>query len=245
MTGKERTEMILTNLDHVKGREIKGSLGLVFGYAAVSSPKKGKRSMTIGGESWPWADTPDHFEALFREAEKNLVGSALEMGADAVIKIEAKLSRDDQGHPEMVLVGTAVSLSSARPAEGGGPEEAKGPPEAEEERGIHITIDGESAAWKMDPSTATKDVLRMLKQREGQSQTPEQVTKGPEDAELQGLADVMGISFERAQQLCSVGLSTPELIAAAELKQLLSLPNMNPTQARIMKSRAKELLAGK
>jgi len=236
--------MIVTNLDHVKGADIKESLGLAFGYAAVTSAKKGKRSVSMGDESWPWADTPDHFEALFREAEKNLIGSALEMGADAVIKIEARLSRDPQGNPEMLLVGTAIKLhgDKGEVAEADG---AEAPPAKDEKEGIHITIDGESASWEMDTSTARKDVLRMMKQRDLRSEVPEPVKKDRKDADLRSLAEVMGISFERAQQLSAAGLFEPEQIAEADPKVLLSLPNMNPTQARIIRSRAKELLAEK
>ncbi len=236
--------MIVTNLDHVKEAEIKESLGLAFGYAAVTSTKKGKRSVPMGGEPWPWAETPDHFEALFREAERTLVSSALDMGADAVIKIEARLSRDPQGNPEMLLVGTAVRLLKGND----GPAktvEAEVPSQKEEKEGIHITIDGKSAAWEMDASTARKDLLRMMKQRDLRSEVTEPSKKDPGEAELHSLADVMGISFERAQQLNNIGLLTPELIAEADLKMLLTLPNMNPTQARIIRSRAKELLSVK
>jgi uncharacterized protein YbjQ (UPF0145 family) len=238
------TSMIVTNLDHVKGADIKESLGLAFGYAAVTSAKKGRRSVSMGGESWPWADTPDHFEALFREAEKTLIGSALEMGADAVIKIEARLSRDPQGNPEMLLVGTAVRLLGEKGGSGK-TGETEIPPDKDQKEGIHITIDGESAAWEMDTSTARKDVLRMMKQRDPSPEGPGPGRKGPMEADLQSLAEVMGISFERAQQLSAAGLFEPEQIAKADLKVLLSLPNMNPTQARIIRSRAKELLAVK
>ena len=227
--------MILTNLNIVPGRRIESTLGMAYGYASVKR-KGGKPILDEGGKETPWKDSSRDFEALFREAEVSLRASCESLGGDAVVKEEGKLSRDASGNPEMVLMGTAVKLSEEgvelRIEEG---ERTK----AEEEGAISVKFDGEKAEWSTPQATTpTMDVLKKIRER------GEKDVGGYKDdsRRIFALAKEVGISQERARLLIDSKFDTIEKIAKAGVGDISAIEGINPTQARIIRKKAQEML---
>ncbi|MBN1390357.1 MAG: heavy metal-binding domain-containing protein [Candidatus Thermoplasmatota archaeon] len=229
--------MILTNLNIIPGRRIEETLGIAYGYASVKEKEEGRPMIDSSGKGIPWKDTSEDFEVLFREAEARLTSSCTFLGGDAVIKVEGKLSRDGSGNPEMLLMGTAVKLT--------GMEVFTSPPaekaEVQEDAGdaISIKFDGETMSWKPPQATnPTVDVLRKMRGR------TERDTEDRDDAEsLIVLAREAGISQERMKLLIDGGLDTLEKIAQKPVADISTIEGINPTQARIINKKARQMLS--
>lgn len=226
--------LILTNLSMVPGRRIERSLGIAYGFASVSDMDGGKWLMDSKGKRWPWADSPEHFEALFQEAEKNLEESGERKGGDAVVKVEGKLSRDASGNPEMLLMGTIVKLIQETPGSG----DAR----SQEQSGdsISFQVDGEEMAWKPpQASTPTMDVLKKMKER-----GVKEVKEYRDDSkQILSIAQEVGMPQERAKLLMDGGFDTIEKIAEASPGDISAIEGINPTQARIIRKKAKERMS--
>ncbi|MEA3557661.1 MAG: heavy metal-binding domain-containing protein [Candidatus Thermoplasmatota archaeon] len=214
--------MILTNLSTVPGKKIDRTMGLAVGFATVSGEKKEEWTMEDNGEKWPWADTSQHFETLFRMAEKRLVSSGKKLGGDAVIKVEGKLSRSDNGRPEILLVGTIVKIAGE-----------------EEEGGVSINVDGHTSRWEPPSATPNTDELKMLKGRGREKEGPRKEGK---DIIIEFGRDI-GLPAERMEMLFHAGFRSLEDLSKASVKEITSVEGVNPTQARLIKKRASWLLS--
>ena len=103
--------MLLSTIDHVPGREIAQSLGLVTG-SVVTSKHFGKDFMAgmktiVGGELKGYTEM---LEDARRIAMERLIAQATALGADAVIGIRLTSSAVMQGAAEVTAYGTAVKL---------------------------------------------------------------------------------------------------------------------------------------
>lgn len=214
--------MIVTNLGNVPGKTIEKTMGLAFGF---SSARKGKgKDLVIhrSGQEMKWSDKPEHFELLFRSAEERLVASARDLGGDAVIKVEGRLSRSDDGIPEMMLIGTAVAT-----VEGD-----------EDEAGVSIKYDGEESTWESPAATPDIDLLKRSKGR------GERIGKRMDDDEglIIGIGDEIGLPRDRMELLFHAGFRKLEDLSDASIKEITSVDGINPTQARLIKRISKEKL---
>ncbi|MGA1847695.1 MAG: heavy metal-binding domain-containing protein [Thermoplasmatota archaeon] len=241
---KEKASPILTNLDRVPGRRIMDTLGMVYGYASVRKNGKGKPVLKLEGEEIGWLETAENIEALLREAEAQLARSGMEMGSDAVVKLEGKLTRNDQGLPEMLLMGTAVKLDPAGDEETvpveGGEEEDKAEVSREEGDSITFQIDGEEVNWK-PPQATTPRIEALKKMRE---RGVKEIRSYDEDrGSILTLAQDIGIPLERAKLLIENGFDKLSKIAGASTKEITVVEGINPTQARIIRQKARDMLA--
>lgn len=103
--------MLLSTIDHVPGREIEQSLGLVTG-SVVTSKHFGKDFMAgmktlVGGEIKGYTQM---LEDARRIAIERLQAQAVALGADAVIGVRLTSSAVMQGAAEVTAYGTAVKL---------------------------------------------------------------------------------------------------------------------------------------
>lgn len=223
--------LIITNLNMVPGRRIERPLGIAYGFASVSEKDGGKWMMDCTGKRWPWADSPEHFEALFQEAERNLEISGRKKGGDAVVKVEGKLSRDSSGNPEMLLLGTVVKLmQESNEMKEIEPQDQKGD-------SISFQVDGEEMTWKPPQATTpTSDVLKKMKER-GVKEIKEY---RDEKKQILKLTQDIGIPQDRARLLIDGGFDTLAKIADASPRDISAIEGINPTQARIIRKKAKE-----
>jgi hypothetical protein len=221
----------------VPGRRIERALGIAYGFASVSDKDGGKWMIDDEGKRWPWADSSEHFEALFQEAERNLEASGKKKGGDAVVKIEGRLSRNASGDPEMLLMGTVVKLFPEIP----GVEEGAKPLDVEEESGdsISFQVDGEEMTWKSPQATTpTKDVLKKMRER-----GVKEVKDYRDDRkQILNIAQEIGMPKERAKMLIDGGFDTIRKIAEASPGNISKIEGINPTQARIIRKKANERL---
>lgn len=103
--------MILSTIDHVPGKEIEQSLGLVTG-SVVTSKHFGKDFMAgmrtlVGGEIKGYTEMLDDARRI---ATERLQAQAAALGADAVIGVRMTSSAVMQGAAEVTAYGTAVKL---------------------------------------------------------------------------------------------------------------------------------------
>ncbi len=239
---KEKGSLILTNLDRVPGRRIMNTLGMAYGYASVQKKGKGKPVLKLQEEERGWFGTAENFQDLLREAEAQLARSGREMGADAVVKLEGKLSRNDQGLPEMLLMGTAVKLYPAGDGEKVQEEwgEDKAVESEEEGDSISFQIDGKEVNWK-PPQATTPRIEALKKMRE---RGVKEVRSYDEDrGSILTLAQDIGIPLERAKLLIENGFDKLSRIANASTKEITAVEGINPTQARIIRQKARDMLA--
>ncbi|MFO8051393.1 MAG: helix-hairpin-helix domain-containing protein [Thermoplasmatota archaeon] len=213
--------MIITNLNGVPGRTIERTIGLAFGLASVTGEKKEGVILDDEGKEWPWADTPKHYETLFRLAEERLASSGAKLGGDAVINADGKLSRSDTGWPEVMLIGTAVKL------------------EEEDEGGVSVNMDGEGMEWEPPSATPEIEKLKKLKGRGRSSDTGDIDNK---DRILQMGADI-GVGRERMELLFHAGFRTLQDLSTASTREITSVEGINPTQARLIRKMAKEMIS--
>ena len=104
--------MLLSTIDHVPGREIVQSLGLVTG-SVVTSKHFGKDFMAgmktiVGGELKGYTEM---LEDARRIAIERVQTRASALGADAIVGIRLTSSAVMQGAAEVTAYGTAVKLS--------------------------------------------------------------------------------------------------------------------------------------
>ena len=102
--------MLLLNIDHVPGREMK-ALGIVKG-TVVQSKNFGKDFMAgmktlVGGEITGYTEMLVEARQI---ATKRMVDEANAMGADAIVNIRFGSSAVMQGAAEVIAYGTAVKL---------------------------------------------------------------------------------------------------------------------------------------
>jgi transcription termination factor NusA len=230
--------LILTNLDRVPGIKVLSTLGIAYGYASIKELDGAKWLIDGEGKKRPWTDDPEHFDALFKEAELRLARSGKKMGSDAVIKVEGKLSRDLNGLPEMLLMGTGVILEGRS---SGMRNEKKISPPSEEDQdgsGVSVQVDGEKIEWSSpQASTPTMDVLKKLKDRDRK----ETDLYEDDSRSILSIAQEIGIPLDRARLLMENGFDTLDGIAKAEIKELSSIEGINPTQARIIRNKARDI----
>jgi uncharacterized protein YbjQ (UPF0145 family) len=220
----------------VPGRRIETTLGIAYGYSSINDNDTGRWLMDSDGKEWPWADSPEHFEALFKEAERRLERSGEKMGGDAIIKVEGRLSRGPSGNPEMLLIGTAVKLIG----ENEGIKKDK--VSKEEGDSISFQVDGQEVAWKPPQATTpTMDVLKKIRERG----TREVEDYQDEKKMIISMAQEVGIPQERAKLLINAGFDTIEKIVNAAPSEMSAIEGINPTQARIIRKKAKEKEAEK
>jgi uncharacterized protein YbjQ (UPF0145 family) len=229
--------LILTNLNIVPGRRIETTLGIAYGYASVKKVKGGRPVLDVNGKETPWKDGSEDFEALFRAAEVRLRSSCGSLGGDAVVKVEGKLSRDGSGNPEMLLMGTAVKLSEEvaelEVEEGGKVKQANA------DGSISIKFDGEKTDWSTPQATTpTMDVLKKIRER-GEKEVGDYKD---DTRKILALAKDVGIPQERARLLIDSGFDNVEKIAKAGVGDISAIEGINPTQARIIRKKAQEML---
>ena len=232
--------MIVTNLNIIPGRRIEGTLGIAYGYASVKKKKGGKPVLDADVKELPWKDTSEDFEKLFREAEVRLIASGENLGGDAVVKVEGKLSRDTTGNPEMLLMGTVVTLSMSDIPSDIDEGEEEGEEEGAEE-GISLKFDGEKMSWKPPQATTpTMDVLKKIRER-----GVKDVGDYRDDTRrILQMAKEVGIPQDRARLLIEGGFDTPRKISEASVGEISEIDGINPTQARIIRKKAQEMNNG-
>lgn len=192
--------MIISNLDHIPEKGISRTLGLVIGYASSGSIDK---------------EGDELFAILFQKASRMLQKNAKDLSADAVLKVDGKITRSDEGIPEMLLVGTAVKLDEEK----------------------HRSSSEEESEMTMRPSNPTTEIVRMIRQRDLSDRLNKKKRK-----DIYDLADEIGISFDKAELLMENGFGTLESISDSASKDLSEINGINPTQARILIKKARELL---
>ena len=195
--------MIINNLDHVPGKKVGRILGITFGYA------RGKKN-----------DGKDSMERLFNEALDIMVHRGEDLSSDAILKVDGKITRDHEGRPEIMLIGTAVELVD------------KG-----EGKEISLSINGDSSNWTLPPATPTSDVVRMINDRSRNDRAREKERK-----DIYDLADEIGISYDKAKLLMDNDIKDLETISDTSSKDIAEIDGINPTQARILVKKARELL---
>jgi len=235
---KGRAAFTITNLDRVPGRKISHAMGMACGYACVKEKEDCKLLRKTDGGERKWSGTPEDFEALFREAESRLERSGRNMGCDAVIRLEGRLSLNDQGLTEILLLGTAVKLAISH--EGG--EETETPDDSKDEEGDNISfqIDGEEVNWK--PPQATTPRIEALKKMRDRG-VKDVKTYDEDRVSILAMAQEIGIPLDRAKLLIDNGFDKLTKIARASSKEITAIDGINPTQARIIRQKAREMLA--
>ena len=233
------SENTVTNLDRIPGREIIEIMGMVYGYVSVKRDGSGERYLETSDRKWPWAETPKHFEMLMKEGETRLRRSATERNADSVVGVEGRIQRGPNGDPEVVMMGTAVRTIQPRftkVKEEKLPEieeEEVAPSEQNEE--VAITIGDLSATWKPLTAIPSEDTKGREIKRRGRGQRSGELSP-------MELAHSMGISTERASRLISEGYVTIEDIAKAKHDEVTRIEGINPTQARLIIKKARDLV---
>ncbi len=159
------------------------------------------------------------FKRLYGTAEKKLLVACNDLGADAVMGVVASINRATSGDLDILLIGTAVSLDHV------------------EDEGMSITMDGKESEWSIPPASPSNEVVMMIRDRERSDRTKEKQRK-----DIYDLADDIGISYDRAKLLMDHGYKDLEDISETSSRDLASIEGINPTQARILKKRAREIL---
>ncbi len=159
------------------------------------------------------------FKRIYTTAEMKLLESGNELGADAVMGVVASINRATSGDLDILLIGTAVSLDPVI------------------EEGMSIILDGKESEWSIPPASPSDEVAMMIRDRERSDRTKEKQRK-----DIYDLADDIGISYDRAKLLMDNGYKDLEDISEASSRDLASIEGINPTQARILKKRAREIL---
>ncbi|MBN1539731.1 MAG: heavy metal-binding domain-containing protein [Candidatus Thermoplasmatota archaeon] len=235
---KEGCKLTITNLDRVPGRKITDTLGMAYGYACVKEKENGKVFQKLDGKERKWSETPEDFEALIREAESRLARSGKKMGADGVVRLEGRFSRNDHGLAEVHLMGTAVKLDISDEQEKE-TEALEGSKDAEGDS-ISFQIDGEEVNWK--PPQATTPRIEALKKMRDRG--IKDVRSYDEDkVSILAMAQEIGIPLDRAKLLIDNGFDRLTKLAEAGSKDISAVEGINPTQARIIRQKAREMLA--
>jgi hypothetical protein len=190
--------MIVSNLDHVPGKRTGPTIGIVFGYAKGSD---------------------ENIKEVFEKARKELVKHGGELSCDAILKVDGKITRDPDGKPEIMLVGTGVKLSE----EGAGK--------------VSVSIEGEEPDWSIGPTNPSTEVVRMMKERNREDKKTNKLKK-----DIYDLADEIGISYDKAKLLMEKGFDDLESISGSSPREMSDIDGINPTQARILIKKARELL---
>lgn len=104
--------MILTNIDHVPGRQIAEHYGLVQG-STIRAKNVGRDFVAslqniVGGELGGYTEL---LQESRDEAIQRMRQQAAELGADAVINVRFSTSSVAQGAAEILCYGTAVKLA--------------------------------------------------------------------------------------------------------------------------------------
>lgn len=162
----------------------------------------------------------DELGDLFIRAEAKLKKEAEEKGANAVLGAGGGISRDLEGNPEIFLIGTAVVLDAE-----------------EEHEGMSVTMNGQESQWTIPPANPSDEVVRLIKQRERSDRMKEK-----EKLDIYDLADEIGISYDRAKLLMDNGYKDLRDIAEATSRDIADIEGLNPTQARILRRKAREIL---
>ncbi|MFW3145733.1 MAG: helix-hairpin-helix domain-containing protein [Thermoplasmatota archaeon] len=230
--------MILTNLHRVPGSNITEVMGIAFGYSSVEGGSGEDWVVRDNGKEWPWSETPKHYEALFKTAEERLAASGRKLGADAVVKVEGKLTRSPEGRPEMTLMGTAVKLEKDGDLPSGSPPEPSTPDDDDDDEGISVKIDGVVTKWTPPPASPSLEALKKMK---GRGKKEER--KPDKGSQVLMIAQELGIPTSKAMLLIDAGFGSIEELAEASIKEITAVEGINPTQARLMRQKARELLA--
>ncbi|HHD15077.1 MAG TPA: heavy metal-binding domain-containing protein [Euryarchaeota archaeon] len=167
-------------------------------------------------------DYPAFVNGLFEEAERALLEKAEGLGADAILGVSAAVMAPSGKVREVLLLGTAVVLGVSSEEPG---------------HDISLSLGGNRLPWSQPPATPTSDVVRMIRQK-GRAERD----RGRKRKDIYDLADEIGISYDRAKILVDSGFENIDDIANASTRDLSVLEGINPTQARILKRRAQEIL---
>ena len=104
--------MLTINLDHVPGREITKTLGMVMGHARVQKDGRGRRFVGSNGKKWPWTDDSQHHEMLMQEGRSRLEEAGESLEANCILGVECRISRDADNLPEVIFIGTAAIVDT-------------------------------------------------------------------------------------------------------------------------------------
>ncbi len=218
--------MLTVNLDHIPGREITKTLGIVMGHARVQKDGRGRRFVGSNGKKWPWTDDAQHHEMLIQEGLSRLEEAGTSLQANCILGVECRISRGADNLPEVIFSGTAVIVMNR--------EEKLEMIYHESTGEVDVSIGGKKGKWVLPTAVGDGDKSEPARGRG-------QIIKKPEDP-ARDLAKRMGTSLEMASTLIENGLDCPEKIAELSPKELSKLVNMNPTQARLFREKAVEVV---
>ncbi|MCK5774457.1 MAG: heavy metal-binding domain-containing protein [Thermoplasmata archaeon] len=218
--------MLTVNLDHVPGREITKTLGMVIGHARVQKDGRGRRFVGTNGKKWPWTDDAQHHEMLIQEGMSRLEEAGESLQANCILGVECKISRDADNLPEVIFSGTAVIVEAR--------EEKLEMIYHESTGEVDVSIGGKKGKWVLPPAVGDDD-------KDEHARGRGQIIKKQDDP-ARDLAKRMGTSLEVASTLIKNGFDSPEKIAESSPKELSKLVNMNPTQARLFREKAVEVV---
>jgi uncharacterized protein YbjQ (UPF0145 family) len=230
MTGDDK--MIICTMDRVPGAGIGSILGIAYGCYRVQGERTGKWHVEDGDRTWPWAEDPEHYESLFRMAERSLRENAKSLGAEAVIGVRAHTDRDHLERPGIFLIGTAVRFlgtpevvigQEAAPVPDNTDDMETTPPQGI----VSIAFEGQRGQWA--PLEAVEKACQTKPASE-------------EGSCIMELANCLGISQDRALSLYRAGLRTVKDVASSNPPDLARICGLNPTQARILLESAKSAL---
>jgi len=111
-TAARPTDILMDNTDHVTGREVTQSLGLVKGHTIyaiwLGKDISALMRLILGGELTEYTEMMGRARAV---ALKRMLEEAAELGADAVINIRFMTTSVVASAAELLAYGTAVKLS--------------------------------------------------------------------------------------------------------------------------------------
>jgi len=215
--------MLTVNLDHVPGRKITETLGIVIGHARVQKDGRGRRFVESNSKRWPWTDDAQHHEMLIQEGMSRLEEAGTNLQANCILGVECRISRDADDLPEVIFSGTAVMVVEREEKLEMIYHEATGE--------VDVSIGGKKGKWVL-PTAVGDEAPR------GRGQ----IVKKPKDDPARDLAMKMGTSLELASTLIENGLDSPEKLAGSSPQEIAKLSNMNPTRARLIREKAVEVV---
>lgn len=236
---KSKRTIILSTSGDIQGLEVLRYLGIAFGHRRVEGDTNGKNCVREGSTTWPWAETPEHYEALFRLTEGDLRHNAEIMGADAVIGCSLLIDRDYEGRPGLTLTGTAVLTARGEPDltdlqnKHSLPEGVESEPPGGD---VRIAFAGMSKEWK-PLSAVQRPTPRRKEAHDMEKKAPDSERTARE------LANILGVSQDTALDLVGAGIHTVGEVATSNPADLARICKLNPTQARLLVQRASGILA--
>ncbi len=221
--------MLTINLDHVPGREITKTLGMVMGHARVQKDGRGRRFVGSNGRKWPWTDDAQHHEMLMQEGMSRLEEAGESLEANCILGVECRISRDADNLPEIIFTGTAAIVEARQEKLEMIYHESTGE--------VDVSIGGKKGKWVLPTAVGDGEKIAPARGRG-------EIIKRSDDP-ARDLAKRMETSLETASSLIENGFDSPEKIADSSPRELSKLVNMNPTQARLFWEKAAEVVGQK